>query len=139
MSAKALSTPKGLDEANGTGPYRFVSRDTQATVLEANPDYWEPGKPHVKTIAYRTITDQTARIDALRTGEVDLVVEPGPAQVAQFKGNAKFYMPPPSAYTPAQYVYVLSQRGPFKDVRLRQAAAWAVDREAIAKSILRGI
>lgn len=139
MQAKALADENLLKRANGTGPFRFVSRDSQKTVLEANPDYWDAGKPHIKTVVYRTIVDQTARVDALRTGAGDMLAEAQPAQVEAFLKDSKFYVPPQSAYSPAQYVYLFRQTGPFGDVRLRQAAAMAVDREAIARSILRGV
>lgn len=123
----------------GTGPYRFVSRNANDTVLTANADYWEAGKPHIKDVVYRTIADANARIDALKTGAIDFVVEASPAQISEFGGNAGFYIPPRESYAPAQYTYIIRQTGPLLDVRVRQAIAYAVDRETINRSILRGV
>ncbi len=140
MSAEDLANEKLLkNRANGTGPFRLVRRTPQATHLEANTDYWVPGKPYIKEVEYRTISDQGARLDALRTGAIDAITEAAPAQINQFAKSSKFWIPPQRNYAPGQYVYILTQKGAMKDVRVRRAIAHAVDREAIAKSILRGV
>ncbi len=140
MSAKVLASPALLKRSPvGTGPFRYVSRNSSQTVLEANPDYWQPGKPHVKSVVFQTIPDQSARINALQTGTIDVMVEASTAQIDQFKPDSRFYIPPPRFYTPAHFFYYLRQKGPLADARVRQAFAYAIDRKAIASTVFRGV
>ena len=61
----------------GTGPFKFVSYTPgDSVVLEANPDYWEEGKPYLDQIVFKPIPDDTVRLTNLQTGEVDLGRQP---------------------------------------------------------------
>src|SRR5207244_11293767 len=54
----------------GTGPFKFVSWTVgEKVVLAANPSYWGP-KPKIKTLIIRPISNNSARLQALQTGEV---------------------------------------------------------------------
>lgn len=140
MTAADIADPKRLERRpNGTGPFRFVRRSSNETVLEAFPRYWREGYPRIARVSYRTIVDASARVDALRTGAVDFVVEASPAQIEQFRSDPKFKIPPLDAYSPSQYAYIYRHEGAMRDVRVRQAIALAVDRNAINDSILRGV
>lgn len=122
--------------AVGSGPYKFVSYTGNDVTLEANPDYWG-GTPKIKTIIFRYIEDGQARINALLDGQVDILTRVSSEDIGRVKDNAKFHIVNQSP--PAQIVGLVQHNGPFKDVKLRQALAYAVDREAIAKSIGGGL
>ena len=120
----------------GTGPYRMVEwlRD-QRLVLEANPGYWR-GTPSPRRLTFRAIKDPSTRTAELRTGGVDIIVAPpvpqlelldrGETQVAAVKGGRMLIFP-----------FNLKQP-PFDNVKVRQAANLAVNREAIVRAVLGG-
>jgi len=55
----------------GTGAFRFVEwKRGERIVLERNPDYWVPGMPYLDRIVVRILPQDTARIQALATGEI---------------------------------------------------------------------
>lgn len=121
--------------AMGSGPYKFVSYSGNDVVLEANADYWG-GAPRIKTVTFRYIEDAQARINALLSGQVDILTRVSSEDLARVEGNADFVVNNQSP--PAQIVAIYQHNGPLGDLKLRQAVAHAIDREAIAKSIMRG-
>ncbi len=139
MSAKDLADGALKQRPNGTGAFEFVSRTNTQTILKANPNYWNASLPHIKTVVSETIPDQTARANALRTGAVDLIPEAGPLQITQFRGNSNFYIPPPREYIPGHLVYIYREAGPLANPLVRQAFAYAVNRQPIVKSALQGL
>lgn len=72
----------------GTGPYKFVSwNKDDRVVLERNEDYWgEKGK--CKQIILKTIPDASAKINALTTGEVDIIDGIDTTMVEQLKSDS---------------------------------------------------
>ncbi|MFN3641977.1 MAG: ABC transporter substrate-binding protein [Gemmobacter sp.] len=58
----------------GTGPFRFVEwRRGSSIVLERNPDYFEPERPHLDRIVFAVIPDTQSRGAAVEAGQVDIV------------------------------------------------------------------
>ncbi|HEV7473859.1 MAG TPA: ABC transporter substrate-binding protein [Pyrinomonadaceae bacterium] len=125
----------------GTGPYKFKSYDNSQQVLdlEANPEYWE-GAPHIPNLRVRVISDTNALQAELRSARVDIAPLPTSLspdavkllgqdpklQVRQFKGSN---------------IYVLTlncSQPPLNDVRVRQAIAYAIDREGMIRDLLLG-
>lgn len=125
------------DEANlenpvGTGPYKFVSWDRgQQIVLEANEDYWG-GAPAISRVVIRPIPEDSTRIAALQSGEVDLVRGLIPEQIDQ----APAVISTPGIEFPL--IRLDNQEGILADVRVRQALNYAVDKEAIAEALYLG-
>ncbi len=122
----------------GTGPYRLVHHKRgQEVRLEANDQYWG-GKPRFRAIISRPYPDQSARILALESGDVDLIFHVPPQEAARLAKSAGLAVhTPPSARV--IWLYLNTQRDPFKDKRVRQALYHAIDREAIVKSIFAGM
>lgn len=121
--------------ALGSGPYKFVSYTGNDVVLEANADYWG-GAPKIQSVTFRYIEDAQARINALLAGQVDILTRVSSEDLARVEGNADFYVN--GQTPPAQIIAIYQHNGPLGDLKLRQAIAHAVDREGIAKSIMRG-
>lgn len=116
----------------GTGPYKFVSwtRGVEV-VLEANKDYWG-GAPAIDHVVVRPIQEESTRLSALQAGEVDLVRDLLPEQIA---------LAPVAEHTPGlefPIVRLNNKGGPLTDLKLRQAINYAVDKEAIAESLYGG-
>ena len=121
--------------AMGSGPYKFVSYAGNAVTLKANTDYWG-GAPKIETVVFSYIEDNQARLAALLSGQVDILSRCSAEDLARVEGNNQFTFTHVSP--PAQIIAIYQHNGPFKDLRLRQAIAYAVDREGISKSLMHG-
>ncbi|MEU5692029.1 ABC transporter substrate-binding protein [Actinosynnema sp. NPDC020468] len=118
----------------GTGPFVFESWEKgQRVTLKANPSYWGD-KPKVDKVILRIIPDGTARLQALQSGEVDGydLVAPGDVQKLS---DAKFQVLPRE---PFNVLYLgMNQADPLlADLKVRQAIAYALDKQAIATQTL---
>ena len=137
--------------ANGTGPYRLVSREPDAkTVLEIFSGYWGKGKfpLEVTKIVYTPIQNAATRVAALLSGEVhfmqDLPVQ-DLHRVAN-KNNLKVEKAPQNRVIffglnqgdPDLKSDNITGKNPFGDKRVRQAMNMAINREAIQKIVMRG-
>jgi peptide/nickel transport system substrate-binding protein len=125
------------DNPAGTGPFRLVEWDRGTrVVLERNPDYWgDP--PALDQLIFRPIPEPTGRVSALLAGEVDMIVVVPPDGVDQIEGNPDLiYEDGPGLHY--WFLVLNTEEGPFSDVRVRQAANYAVDKEGLANDILRG-
>lgn len=70
----------------GSGPYLLESYEpNQRITLKANPNFWQ-GKPAVDRIQYVYYTNSDAQVQALRSGEVDLVTGLSPTQYEALEG-----------------------------------------------------
>ncbi len=125
-----------MQHPTGTGPFKFKSWDlaNKSLTIERNDAYWG-NKAKLKTIVFRTISDENARKQALRSGDIqgyDLV---GPADVEPLKGEG-FNMLTRPAFN---ILYLaINQKGNPKlaDVKVRQAIAHALNRQALVDSKL---
>ncbi|NRQ39764.1 ABC transporter substrate-binding protein [Nonomuraea sp. NN258] len=124
----------------GTGPYTLAEwAKGQRAVLAANPRYRGPA-PAYRKIVVKVIPDANARVAALRAGEVDGLIDKGallPGQVAAVAADRGFrVVRGPSVLT--HYLTFNAARAPFSDARLREAADLAIDRRAVAATLLAG-
>jgi peptide/nickel transport system substrate-binding protein len=123
----------------GTGPFKFAEWQRGKFIrLVRNPDYWAKGEPHFDAVIVRFIPDAAARAVALETSEVDLGGG-DPVPLADVKRLAA--LPNLDVTTEgyavfgAMYYFEFNMRDPqFKDVRVRQAIAHAIDRDFVAKN-----
>lgn len=145
MHAAAIVSPTAVMEHGrdfsenpvGSGPYRFVSwRRGVEVVLERNPDYWRV-TPQVERLIYRPIIEDQARLSALEAGEIDLAVNLPPDDLPRLRNDANFTFAE-QAGMHTWYVVFNVTKEPFDDARVRQAVAFAVDRQAIVDAILGG-
>ncbi len=121
--------------ALGSGPYKFVSYEGNDVVLDANPEHFR-GAPKTQSVIFRYIEDAQARISALLTGQVDILSRVGSEDLARVEGNDEFRLSEVSP--PAQIVGIYQHNGPLGNVKVRHALAYAIDREGIAKNIMKG-
>jgi ABC-type oligopeptide transport system substrate-binding subunit len=121
----------------GTGPYKFVSwAPGEKLVVEATGAHFG-GDPKIKTVVWQPVTEGSTRVAQLRTGEADLITSVSPTQLSQLEGQPGIGV----TKLPSQSFLVLimnSGRPPFNDPRVRQAMNFAVDKEAIIKTLLGG-
>ena len=120
----------------GSGPYRFVEwQRGQRIVLDANADYWG-GVPTPKRLTFRFIVDPSTRAAELRAGGVDIAINPPIAQVKELNTGDTTILTIPAARAIAYPINTLQK--PLGDVRVRRALNYAIDREAIVRSLLQG-
>jgi peptide/nickel transport system substrate-binding protein len=136
--------------ANGTGPYRLKSWQADVRmVMERNPDWWGTMEGNVTEIVYTPIKSDATRIAALLSGEVDLVLDPTPQDLARIRANPNLKvldgvenrtiflgMDQHRDELPGSNV---KGRNPLKDRRVRMALYQAIDVNAITKNIMRGL
>ncbi|UPH70103.1 ABC transporter substrate-binding protein [Abyssibius alkaniclasticus] len=121
---------------SGTGAFKFVEwRSNEAVVVEANPDYWD-GAPALETVVFRPITDANTRTAEMLAGGIDLMVEVPPVALSEFQGDA--YSVYEQAGPHVWFLILNAKEGPFADVRVRQAANYAINKEAIVNDVLEG-
>jgi peptide/nickel transport system substrate-binding protein len=118
----------------GTGPFKFdsVVRGQQLTML-ANPDYWN-GKPSVDKVILRPIPDATARVAALRSGEVNWIEVPPPDDVSSLESED--YQVLTNSYDHIWPWVYNTTKPPFDDPAVRTALNWAIDRDSLVSNIL---
>lgn len=122
----------------GSGPFRFVRRDEaqQSVELAANDSYFG-GAPQIKTLLVRTILDANTLQAELKSGGIDLAVvanlQPDTYKALGQDPNLKV-----EQFRGSNVVYLVfnTQDEVVKDVRVRQAVAYAIDREGIVRDLL---
>jgi len=120
----------------GTGPFKFVERiRNEKIILERNNDYWGP-KPYLDKIVYRPFPDAAARLNALLAGECDMILCPPPDSVQDLKN--KGYTVSQSNAPHVWYFWLNMKDRIVGKLKVRQAIQMAVDREKMAKDLLKG-
>ncbi len=123
-------------KAIGTGPFKFSKYVTDQYVELAANEAYRGGRPKVDRIINRYFKDSGAAVAALRAGEIQFsYVEPD--DVPLFKGNASFRVIEGSSYV-ANFIGFNQEVDLWKDVRVRQAVMYAIDRNAIIESLYKG-
>jgi peptide/nickel transport system substrate-binding protein len=122
------------EHPTGTGPFMFDSWDKgQQITLVANPDYWgEP--PKVAKVIVRTIGDPTARVQALKNGEIDAYDMVSPTDLPTLEADG-FRLLRRDPYN-VLYLGMDQNTEVFKDQRVRQAIAYGIDKEALIAQVM---
>ena len=127
----------GTEHPIGTGPFKFDSwtRNEKLTLVK-NDDYWGD-KAHLDTLIFRPIADNAARLQALQTGEIqgyDLVE---PQDIATIEGNQDLQILDRPAFNVAYVGFNIAKK-PTDDLKVRQAIAYGLDRQAVVDNFYSG-
>ncbi len=131
----AIVHPDSVDENGvivvpiGTGPFTIENLDgTISMTLVKNEDYWQEGLPKLDAVEITVIQEDAAREAALLGGEVDFItaVAPQAVQALQDNPDINVLVSPALAY---KYIGLNLMREPLNDHRVRQAIAYAINRE----------
>ena len=124
----------------GAGPYKFVSFTPGVElVLEAFDEYWRK-PPSVKRIVMKVIPDEATRTAALKRGEVDIAYSIRGELAEEVRQSAGLSLKPVVLQAP-NWLYFPDQwdaKSPWHDVRVRQAANLAIDREGMNQALFLG-
>jgi peptide/nickel transport system substrate-binding protein len=139
-----------LHNAMGTGPFTQVSREPdRKTVVEKNPLWWDKPEHNVDRVEFNVIASAPTRVAALLSGEMDMIYTVPPQDIARIKQTEGLKI----LQTPElRTIYLgfdqsrgelpssnIKGKNPFKDVRVRQAVALAIDEPAIASRVMLGL
>ncbi len=124
----------------GAGPYKFVSFTPGVElVLEAFEGYWRK-VPNVKRLVMKVIPDEGTRSAALKRGEVDIAYSIRGELADELQHTPGLALKPVVLQAP-NWLYFPEQwdpKSPWHDVRVRQAANLAIDREGMSKALFLG-
>lgn len=120
----------------GTGPFKFKEwRLAEAVVLEANTAYYR-GKPNLDQIIYKVVPDNNIMLTQLKSGEIDVFTNIPFSQVDQVKGieGVKVITTPNMIW---EHLDFNLDNQLFQDVRVRQAIALGIDKQAIITNVFK--
>lgn len=121
----------------GTGPFRFVRWQRDATIELAVFDAYWGEHPSIRTLTYRYMPEASTRVSALQAREVDLVYDV-PSDLVGRMESAGFKI----AAVPVGYSMVVELKstlgGPLTNKLVRQAVNYAVDKESIVDELFGG-
>ncbi len=123
---------------NGTGPFRVVEYSPEDRIsMEANPDYFVEGEPHLATLEIIFFNDEVAAVNALRSGEVDLVLRMATSLFTSLQGEPGIITIdiPTNGF---DLVRLRADRAPGNDPNVIQAMKLATDRQAIFQLVQQG-
>lgn len=128
-----------LRAPSGTGPFKLESyAPRERAVLARNPAYWNKARvPQLDKMVLVPMPDPSARVAALRAGQVDWIEAPPPDAIGSLRG-AGFALV--SNVYPHVWPWHFSRLdgSPWNDIRIRKAANLAIDREGM-KELLGGM
>lgn len=135
------SDPEPARNCNGIGPYEVIEWETDGRTqiqLQANPQWPGPQQPAVESIQLRFYQDPARLNNALNLGSIDMawgaIPENTYAELSAIPGVREWEGPP----TFKSYLVFQQEDTPWSTVTVRQAAAHAVDREALARDVFQG-
>ena len=136
----AVVFAKQMDKADGmigAGPYRLESSEKGVSMIfKARTDFYKPGLPKTNTLRLIVYADDSLRVAALNSGDVD-IIEYVPAQSMKSLSETKG-ITLQSALALYMYVVFNLKQGPFTDPRIRQAVAHAINRDDLVKAAFLG-
>ncbi|MBA2520237.1 MAG: ABC transporter substrate-binding protein [Chloroflexia bacterium] len=123
----------------GTGPFQFIEHQLdQAVRLERFDGYYEDGLPYLDAVTFQLLGDDTSIAAAIQSGTVNMtwlknpIIAQATAEATQgltsFPGVSSRYLP----------IRFKLTEPPFDDVRVRRALSLALDRQALADTVLGG-
>jgi peptide/nickel transport system substrate-binding protein len=119
--------------AMGTGPFMLVDwKVEQQMQFKKNPHYWKKGLPYVDEVIIRTIPDEANIVAGLRTGQIHhaFIEDNKNWNLLKDEKGLTGYRSSRLGY---DFLNINASRGPLKDVRVRQAISWAVDRQQVMR------
>lgn len=136
VSPTAFDNPD-LDLAPvGAGMYRVTEyRVDDRIVYERFEDYWDDTVTGPDVIELRVLADDVTRVNALRSGEVDVAIIRGTQIDEVEQAGFNVYSAPALTYL---VLYLNRARAEFENQLVRQAVNHAIDREAIVDVVLNG-
>jgi peptide/nickel transport system substrate-binding protein len=135
MNEKAVKAADPKLNPVGCGPYKMTEwvQDDHVT-LQKWDKYFKADKPYLDEIVFRAVGDDSVRLTGLQTGELNWIQRVPPQRVAELSRSNDLAVSPGRPYNPDMIMFNCS-KPPFDDPRVRQAVAWAIDRQEIVNLV----
>jgi len=139
FAAQWLSRPKDFNPEKpiGTGPFKFVEwKRNQYVKLARNPDYWRDNLPYLDQLTFMFVPDPSTQKAMLLSGEVHTLKRVGLPDVQELEKNKDIQIvKTPDEFNVGEwYLLMKCSAPPFDNVKVRQAVAYALDREAMLET-----
>ncbi|MGY8897507.1 ABC transporter substrate-binding protein [Paraglaciecola chathamensis] len=124
--------------ANGTGPYQLKEFSAGVrTIGVRNPNFWKPGKPYLDEIELVGIADESSRVNALLSGDIQMVLAVDPRSTKRVKrsGTCDVMQTESSLYT---NLVMRQDAYPTNNPDFVMAIKYMTDRELIKRALFRG-
>jgi peptide/nickel transport system substrate-binding protein len=129
---------KNFSHPVGTGPFKFESfTPGQQSLFSKNPNYWMHGEPYVDAIKISSISDDTARLNALLSGQIDAMAQLPYAQAKAHQATGDIVVL--AAKAPQALVFYWdTTKPPFNDNRVRTAMKLIANRPQLVSDAISG-
>jgi peptide/nickel transport system substrate-binding protein len=131
--------PEAASHPVGTGPFRLLRyQKDRDLLLEAFPGYFD-GKPGVRQVRLKIVPEASSRQQELLKGSADLVINdlnPDQVEALRKERRLRILTSPSNSYT---YLGFNLEDPVLKDNRVRQAVAFAIDRDRVIRVLLHGL
>lgn len=135
----------------GTGPFKWEKwvKGSEVDIVK-NPDYWDPTKAaHLDRVVFKPIADETAILNGLQAGDIDLAQKVSPNDTDSLKSDPKFSVVDRgescnlfhlginqdyAGHTPKP----ANDAHPLANVKIRQAVMYAIDRQSLIDNFYAG-
>lgn len=146
MNMFAIASPAAIEEFGdklgsnpvGTGPFKFVDwRQNETITIERFDDYWQEGLPKLAKVIFKSIPENSARLNELIAGDIDLADGIDPSDGAIIEGNPDLQL----FVRPSMnvgYLGLTVTRPPFDKKEVRQAMNYAIDKKSIIDAFFEG-
>ena len=125
--------------AIGTGPFKIISYSPEKVVLQRFDEYWGAA-PSIANIEYILYTENSTRITALVTGEVDIITQLPMDQISIVESTPGLRVESTSITNMhlVQFYIDGDPTNPINDKKLRQALSYAIDRQLLSDAFWGG-
>jgi peptide/nickel transport system substrate-binding protein len=121
----------------GAGPFKLAGQERGVSLdFDRFDKFYKPGLPHLEHVRMTVYADETLRVSALKTGDVDLIEYVPWQSMADIEQDKSLKLE--TTLGPFMYLTFNGATGPFTDKRVRQAVAYAVKRDDIVKTAFFG-
>ncbi len=131
----------GLKACVGTGPFMFKEWvKGERLVLVRNPDYWgagDEGQPYLDEIVYKAIPEESSRVLAFLTGEIDVMFDAPDRDIAGLQETDGVRVDAVDGGDDKNLCFNTTQP-PFNNKKVRQAVCYGIDREEVMNTVYYG-
>lgn len=146
MSPFGIGSPTAFEAAGdkfgdnpvGTGPFKFTDwKRNDSITIEKFEDYWQEGLPKLDKVIFRSIPDNSARLNELMAGNIDLADGVNPSDGKTVEGDSALQLIERPSMN-IGYLGLTNTRAPFDNKLVRQAVNYAIDKQAIVDAFFEG-
>ncbi len=139
-----LNDPNGASHPVGTGPFVFEKWEPNVELtVRANPHYWRPGLPYLDGISFRPFVNPAAMGASLLSGALDSASSTDQSTILSFSRDSRFVVVDDAHGTVVQpdanCIILNTGKPPLDDLKVRQALAHALDKQAIVNVAFAGL